>query len=198
MVKISDPSGIHDWNDEKYVRKWTERQDRSEDERREQFQLMADLIPFEKDAPITFLDLGAGHGALTLFLLKQFPNAKAVCQDGSEKMARLGRKRIAKLKDRVTYVLSDFSKLGWSNEFKSQFDAVVSSIAIHNVRVPESIGNIYKEAFSLVKPGGCFLNLDLIFSSVEKQTKWLRDAGFKDVDCFWKSSYTALVGGFKP
>jgi len=175
-----------------------EGQDRREEDRREQFQLMAELMRFDKHAAVTFLDLGAGYGALTLFLLKQFPNAKAVCQDGSEEMAELGLRRMAEFKNRFQYVVSDFSKQGWNKALTGQFDAVVSSIAIHNVRVPEKIRSIYKEVFPLVKPGGCFLNLDLIFSTVKKQTQWLRDAGFEDVDCFWKSRDTALFGGFRP
>ena len=38
--------------------------------------------------------MGAGYGALTKFLLERFPNATAICQDGSEEMAKLGRERM--------------------------------------------------------------------------------------------------------
>lgn len=197
MPKISDPHGHHDWNSKDYVLEWAERQDRDEDERQSQLQLMADLIPFAKSASITFLDLGAGYGALTQFLLKQFPNARAVCLDGSEEMAKLGRERMAQFRGRYRYVLSDFSKRGWSKVLRDQFDSVVSSSAIHNVRRPEIIERLYKEIFALVKPGGCFLNLDRAALPVEKQMQWLREAGFQDVDCFWKSRSRALFGGFR-
>ena len=197
MAKIPDPHGIHDWDSKEYVLEWVEGQDEDEARRRKQFQLMVELIPLDRDSPMTILDLGAGHGALSMFLLTQFPNAKAVCQDGSEEMTMASQKRMAKFKSRLTYVLSDFSKPGWNKSLKNLFDAVVSSIAIHNVRRPERVREIYKEVFSLVKPGGCFLNLDHIFSSVKRQTEWLRLAGFKDVDCFWKGSYMALFGGFR-
>ncbi len=196
MVRIPDPFGFHDWNSKEYVLQWAERQD--EEDRREQFQLMADLIPFDRGAPITFLDLGAGYGALTQFLLKQFPNAKAVCHDGSEEMANLGRQRMARLKTRFTYVFSDFSKQGWSKVLRGQFDSVVSSSAIHNVRVPESIKEIYKEIYPLVRLGGCFLNLDKPVSSIGKQIQWLGTAGFKDAACHWKNTHLALFGGFRP
>ncbi len=158
---------------------------------------MADLIPFDRGARITFLDLGAGYGALTQFILRQFPNAKVVCHDGSEEMANLGRRRMARLKTRFTYVFSDLSKRGWSKVLRGQFDSVVSSSAIHNVRVPESIKDIYKEIYTLVRPGGCFLNLDKPVSSIRKQIQWLGTAGFKDAACHWKSTQMALLRGFR-
>lgn len=195
MARIGDPHGVHDWSSREYIQHWARRQDRSEDERRDQFQMLADAIPFDKDAAIRILDIGAGYGALTQFLLQQFPRATALCHDGSEEMVKLGCQRMAKWKGRFDYVISDFSKPGWSGAIDGQFDAIVSSIAIHNVRTPRIIKNIYKESFQLVKPGGCFLNLDLPFSSLEKQLDWLRDGGFIEVRCHWKNEWEALFGG---
>ena len=76
-----------------------------------------------------------------------FSNAKAVCHDGSAEMLALGRKRLAKLKGRVKFVQCDLSKTGWSKKIKGPFDAVVSSIAIHNVREHDIIRSIYAETF---------------------------------------------------
>jgi SAM-dependent methyltransferase len=197
MVKISDPHGLHDWSSKEYVRDWATRQDHYEVERRPQFQMIADTIPFSRDAAIQILDVGAGYGALTQFLLEQFPNAAALCQDGSEEMAKLGRQRMAKWKGRFDYVIADFSKRGWSRPIHRTFDAVVSTIAIHNVRVPGIIEAIYKEVFQLVKPGGCFLNLDLVFVPLAKQLDWLRAAGFSDVRTYWQERREALFGGRK-
>ena len=98
--------------------------------------MIADAIPFARDAAIEILDVGAGYGALTQFLLEQFPAATALCQDGSDEMAKLGRRRMAKWKGRFDYVIADFSKPGWSRAIHGNFDAVVSTIAIHNVRAP--------------------------------------------------------------
>jgi SAM-dependent methyltransferase len=197
MAKILDPHGLHDWSSEEYVHDWAMRQDRYEDERRPQFQTIADAIPFARDAAIEILDVGAGYGALTQFLLEQFPNTTALCQEGSEEMAKLGRRRMAKWKGRFDYVIADFSKPGWSRAIHGNFDAVVSTIAIHNVRVPGIIEAIYKEVFQLVKPGGCFLNLDLVFVPLAKQLGWLRAAGFSDVKSYWQERREALFGGRK-
>ncbi len=133
------------------------------------------------------MDLGAGYGALSRSLLEHFANATAVCQDGSDEMAKLGRQRMADLKGRVKFVLCDFSKPGWSRKIKGPFDAVVSSIAIHNVRAPETIR----------KTGGCFLNFDRMTPSLQTQLKWLGQAGFSDVQCLWDGGRRALIGGFR-
>lgn len=197
MAKISDPHGRHDWSSKEYVHDWARRQDSYEEERRPQFQLLADTIPLTKNATLQILDVGAGYGALTQFLLEQFPKATFLCHDGSEAMAKLGRRRMAKWKGRFDYVISDFSKPGWSRVIDGSFDAVVSAIAIHNVRLPGIIEAIYKELFGLVKPGGCFLNLDLVFVPLEKQLHWLRAAGFGEVRSYWREQSEALFGGRK-
>lgn len=197
MPKIADPWDHHDWNSRDYVSEWADRQDGREADRKEVFRLIADTLPYEKTAPIRILDVGAGYGALARFLLGQFPNGSAVCQDGSEEMAKLGRTRMEELEGRVEYALCDFSRPGWSREIRGPFEGVVSSIAIHNVRSPEIIRAIYGEVFSLVKNGGCFLNFDRMRPSMDAQLKWLGDAGFTDVKCFWDGGKRALVGGFK-
>ena len=197
MPKLTDPWNHHDWSSREYVSQWATDQDQREVDRQKIFRLIAKTLPYDQQAAITILDIGAGYGALTQFLLKHFSNATAVCQDGSEEMAKLGRQRMKDLKRRVKYVLCDFSKRGWSRKIKGPFEAVVSSIAIHNVRSQEIIQAIYSETFPLVKVGGCFLNFDRMTLSLKDQIKWLKEAGFENVKTFWDGGRRALVGGFK-
>jgi len=197
MAKITDPWEHHDWASADYVNHWATRQDAKEAARREAFDVIARTLPFGRDANFNFLDIGAGYGALSHFLLERFPNANAVCHDGSPAMLKLGRQRMAKLKGRVKFVQCDLSKPGWSKKINGPFDAVVSSIAIHNVREHGIIQSIYAETFDLVNAGGCFLNLDHMTPSVAEQLKWLRAAGFADVQRFWDGGKRAIVGGFR-
>jgi cyclopropane fatty-acyl-phospholipid synthase-like methyltransferase len=197
MAKLVDPWDHHDWSSQQYVNQWADGQDKRELERKEIFRLIARTASEDLQAALTILDLGAGYGALAQFLLKHFPNARALCQDGSEEMAKLGRQRMQHLTGRFDYVLCDFSKPGWRRKIKEPFDAVVSAIAIHNVRSPEIIKSIYAETFLLVKAGGCFLNFDRMTPSKENQLAWLQEAGFKDVQCFWDGGRRALVGGYR-
>src|SRR3972149_1061236 len=103
----------HDWDSSEYVSQWAAGQDSKEINRKEAFGILADTIPDDKQQVITILDLGAGYGALTKFLLERFPNATAVCQDGSEKMAKLGRERMKNFAGRFEYVICDLSGAGW-------------------------------------------------------------------------------------
>lgn len=197
MAKILDPWDHHDWSSRDYVARWARRQDQNEAQRQDAFLVIAKSLPYGRDQRFTILDLGAGYGALSQFLLGYFGSATAVCHDGSAEMLKLGRQRLAKLKARVKFVQSDLSQPGWSKKIAGRFDAVVSSIAIHNVRLHETIRSIYAETFPLVEAGGCFLNLDHMTPSLKEQLKWLRDAGFADVRRFWGSGKRALIGGFK-
>jgi ubiquinone/menaquinone biosynthesis C-methylase UbiE len=197
VAKLSDPWDHHDWSSQEYVSRWAERQDDREAEREKIFRSMAKIISKDPRAAVDILDLGAGYGALAQFLLENLPNAKAVCQDGSAEMVKLGRQRMTRYKGRFKYILCDFSKPGWSRKIKGSFDAIVSSIAIHNVRSPEIIRSIYEETFGLVKLGGCFLNFDRMHPSRKEQLAWLKEAGFANVKCFWDGGRRALVGGFR-
>jgi tRNA (cmo5U34)-methyltransferase len=203
MSKSSHSSGHHhhdhhphDWDSSKYVSRWAEGQDKKENDRQEPFQVLAETIPYDKKLPIRILDVGAGYGALTQFLLNYFPKATAICQDGSKEMAKLGQERMKQLKGRFDYVLCDFSKPGWTETLTGPFEAVVSSIAIHNVS-PKIIERIYSDIFPLVKSGGCFINFDRERPPLEEQFQWLKEAGFQNVERFWRSGNRSLFGGFK-
>ncbi|MGB7948314.1 MAG: methyltransferase domain-containing protein [Candidatus Binatia bacterium] len=187
----------HDWASPEYVSKWAQGQDLKELQRQEAFTVLAETVPYEKTLPIKILDLGAGYGGLTGFLLERFPNATAICQDGSEEMAKLGQERMKQFTGRFAYVITDFSRHGWSKLVPGPFEAVASSIAIHNVNSPNIIRGIYEDAYGLVKPGGCFLNFDRPHPPYENQMKWLRGAGFKDVKIFWQGETRAVFGGFR-
>jgi len=202
MARTSHPShhhrhDHHDWDSPKYVSDWAEGQDQKEKARQEPFRVLAKTIPYDKKLPIRILDIGAGYGALAQFLLSQFSNATAICQDGSEEMAKLGQERMEHLKGRFDYVLCDFSQPGWSRKLTGPFEAVVSAIAIHNVGSPKIIESIYSDIFPLVKSGGCFINFDRERPPLEDQMKWLTDAGFQDVKRFWTGETRAVFGGFK-
>jgi len=203
MSKSSHSSGHHhhdhhphDWDSSKYVSHWAEGQDKKEKARQEPFRVLAETIPYDKKSPIRILDVGAGYGALTQFLLNYFLHATAVCQDGSEEMVKLGRERMKQLEGRFNYVICDFSKQGWSEKITGPFEAVVSSIAIHNVG-PKIIERIYSDIFPLVKSGGCFINFDRERPPLEDQFQWLKNAGFQDTQRFWRRGDRSLFGGFK-
>ena len=200
MANASNSSHSHDhhqWDSGEYVSKWAAGQDPKEKDRQEAFRVLADTIPYGKHLPIRILDLGAGYGALTKSLLEQFPKATAICQDGSKEMTKLGNERMKSLAGRFGYVICDFSKPDWTKQIDGQFEAIVSSIAIHNVRNPQIVERIYRDVFPLVKPAGCFLNFDRPRPPWDEQLDFLRGAGFQGVKIFWQGEMRAVFGGFR-
>ncbi len=58
-------------------------------------------------------------------------------------MIASARKRLVRFGTRVDYRCSDLREAGWSNALGGPFDAVVSAIAIHNLRDPAAIRDVY-------------------------------------------------------
>ena len=160
---------------------------------------MVELIPRAVESDLRVLDVGAGYGLLSEQVLARFPHAWLVCQDFSEPMFVHARERIAAEARRVDFVLSDLMHASWTAGLGGPFDAVVSAIAIHNVRHPERIRAIYDEIAGLLTPGACFLNCDLLMPApLDEQLSWLRAAGLERVACFSEEGQTAVFGGFAP
>jgi len=158
----SDPRGAHDWHSGAYVQEWI--QAYTNEERTANLRRIAHLIPFDPDESIRVLDIGGGWGPVSTVVLEAFPRAEVVLQDFSEPMLAQASRNLASYGDAVSFVHSDLLSPAWKAGLSGQFQAVVSSLAIHNVRFPDRIRSIYEETFPLVAPGGCFLNLDQIFA----------------------------------
>ena len=195
----------HDWASDTYVDEWVKRQQSEDPARAERFQLMCDRFPFPREAAVTILDLGAGYGPVSAFILDRYPNATCIGQDGSKPMLDRARKLMAKYGERFKPLESDLFTTDWLPIRVGPFEAAVSSICLHNLRDFTRIGEIYGEVQGRLKPGGVFLNLDLVNApdgsgpfpaNLDQQLAALRAAGFKHVDCFWQDERRALFGGY--
>lgn len=201
----------HEWDSAEYVSKWVEDGDKTDPERAEQITALVGLIQRSTEESIEVLDLGAGYGIVTREIFTAYPNAQVVCLDGSAEMLKHGKARLADLENQLSFIVASFDSPNWLATLPAnrQFDAVVSSRAIHHV-VDERKQALYKEIFQLLKPGGCFVNHDLVrkpedpirdnhdpFGTVEDQVVWLENIGFVNVECFWQTEGRALFGGYK-
>jgi tRNA (cmo5U34)-methyltransferase len=152
----------HDWTSEAYVETWITRQLVADPARAERFQLMCDLLPVAADAPATILDVGAGYGPVSKFLLDQFPNAVCIAQDGSAPMLQHAQQHMVSYGTRFITVQSDLFDPHWLPAQYGPFDAVVSALCLHNLRDFPRIRTIYRDIGTHLKAGGMFLNLDLV------------------------------------
>jgi tRNA (cmo5U34)-methyltransferase len=152
----------HDWASEAYVDEWVRRQQAEDPNRAERFQLMCDLLPFPHEAAVIILDVGAGYGPLSRFILARYRHATCIAQDGSEPMLNRARNLAASYGERFKTHLSDLFATNWLPKELGPFDGAVSSICLHNLRDFDRISEIYREIRAQLKSGGVFLNEDLI------------------------------------
>jgi len=169
---------------------------------------------------VRILDIGAGDGRLLDLCLLKCRNACGVALDFSPAMLKKLRAKYGKEK-RVEVIEHDInhplpSSLG-------RFDVIVFSFSIHHVDDTRKY-KLYYEIWHLLEDGGVFCNLEHVSSptrdlhekffaaigmtladedksnillDVETQLKYLREIGFKEVDCYWKWRELALLIGKK-
>lgn len=106
------------------------------------------------------LDLGAGTGLELIHVFELFPNVEVTVIDISENMLEELKKR--SFVDRVTTICGDFFEV----EFGDNYDAVISTSALHHFKLEEKI-KLYKKVYDCLKENGQFINCDKIALSQE-------------------------------
>lgn len=102
------------------------------------------------------LDIGAGTGLLSNFILNRYPEARITLIDISEKMLEMARQRFDGNKN-IKYVVGDYTKISLSEEF----DMVVSALSIHHLEDDDK-KELFKKCYSILKPNGIFINADQV------------------------------------
>ncbi len=116
------------------------------------------------DAPrLTVLDLGCGDGVLLEAILAAVPDVRGVAVDGSSAMLRQARERLAGRG--IYFTKADFNDPAWTEMLPvDAYDAVVSGFAIHHSEDGRKRA-LYAEIFGVLKPGGVFVNIELVASA---------------------------------
>ncbi|MEM4928407.1 MAG: bifunctional demethylmenaquinone methyltransferase/2-methoxy-6-polyprenyl-1,4-benzoquinol methylase UbiE [Acidilobaceae archaeon] len=108
------------------------------------------------------LDLCSGTGTLSFEVLKSLgPYSVVVGVDFSQNMTRIAveRSRTKRLDDRALFIEGDVLSLPLRDNI---FDCVLTAFCLRNV---ESLEDMFREAYRVLKPGGVFVALDLSMPS---------------------------------
>jgi ubiquinone/menaquinone biosynthesis C-methylase UbiE len=147
------------WQSEDIVTHWAAEAPNRERLHVPQQRFMAELLPFGDEAEFTFVDLGAGAGALSKAILERYPRSSAILADFSDQMMGAGVQELEPFADRYRYVTFDMSTSNWPAEIPGTVDAIVSSLFIHHLP-DERKQSLFAEIFGRLVPGGWSLNYD--------------------------------------
>lgn len=174
-----------------------------------------------RESPTRVLDLGCGDGRVIAVLRERWPKIEAIGLDFSPGLVEAAKQRFDSLE---TVRIEEHDLMQPVPGDLGEFDLVVSALAIHHLP-DERKRALFTEVSELLQPGGLFYNLDVVAAPtpelhelsqsafgfdvrqqdpsdqparLENQLSWLHEAGFIDVDCFWKWLELSLVGGTKP
>jgi SAM-dependent methyltransferase len=120
-------------------------------------------------APVgTFLDLGCGDGILGAAILGEYPSAGGVLVDFSEPMLEQARQQLGDYASRLIFENLDYGDPNWLDRMQTYrpFDAVVSGYSIHH-QPDGRKQSLYQEIFSLLDPGGWFVNIEHVSSAAQ-------------------------------
>ena len=112
------------------------------------------------------LDLGAGTGLELIHVFELFPSAEVTVIDITENMLEKLKKR--SFSDHVTTICGDFFEV----EFGKDYDAVISTSALHHFKIEEKI-KLYKKIYDCLKENGQFINCDKIALTQEIEDRQL-------------------------
>lgn len=192
------------------------------------YELAVDIAEAETPYP-AILDLGAGTGLLSAFILEKYPLAQLTLMDLSEEMLLVAQERFATHKN-VEFIVADYKQALPPRNY----DMIISALSIHHLDDQEK-KQLFILAYNQMKPNGLFINADQVlgntpeidnrykkawrekveksgltkeqlaqayertkldrFSTLDDQLRWLKEAGFREVDCVYKYyNFTVYYG----
>jgi SAM-dependent methyltransferase len=134
----------------------------------EQIGVMMSILRTREQPVETFLDLGCGDGILGAAILGEYPSARGLLVDFSEPMLEQAREQLRAFAGQLVFQNLDYGDPAWLNgmQLEGPFDAIVSGYSIHH-QPDERKQSLYREIFSLLNPGGWFVNIEHVSSRAQ-------------------------------
>lgn len=134
----------------------------------EQIGVMMSILRTPEKPVEMFLDLGCGDGILGAAILGAWPSARGVLVDFSDPMLAQAREQLKEYAGQLNFANLDYGDPAWVNEMRlyKPFDAIVSGYSIHH-QPDARKRELYSEIFSLLKPGGWFVNIEHVSSAAQ-------------------------------
>ena len=131
----------------------------------EQISVMMSILKSRGRPVERFFDLGCGDGILAAAILGEYPNAQGVLVDFSLPMLKQARQQLKDYDNQLAFENLDYGNPDWANYMRSYapFDVAVSGYSIHH-QPDERKREVYAEIYSLLKPGGWFINIEHVSS----------------------------------
>jgi SAM-dependent methyltransferase len=137
----------------------------------EQIAVMISILGSRKEPIENFLDLGCGDGILGAAVLGAYPSSRGILVDFSDSMLVQAREQLKEYAGQLVFENLDYGDPGWVKQMQphAPFDAIVSGYSIHH-QPDARKREIYAENFSLLKPGGWFVNIEHIAPAAQLAT----------------------------
>ena len=155
-------------------------------------------------AAARILHLGTGTGETAVRLRARHPSAVFVAVDENPKMLAVARERLGdRLVGEQVGMLQEALPAG-------PFDLVSSALAIHHLDAGEK-AELFRRVRQVLAPGGRFVLGDLVIppegpgavrgatdgydkpDTIDDQVRWLKDAGFAEVELVWRVKDLAVI-----
>ncbi len=181
----------HAFEDRAYVRQWAESADERRPARRPMFRHIAEIVARIPGAQPRMVELGCGPGTLAETLLERMPLLRYDGFDLSPIMLELAHERVDRFGARARLHAADLRTDAWLAYVDDAVHAVVTNQALHDLGSEEAVAATYRRALDLLKPGGTFVNAELVIADATKakpgklllarHLELLRTCGFDDV-----------------
>src|SRR5690606_7456322 len=148
-------------NDRQHIRTQFNKHAQSYDEQRKKlipcyddfYKIATALAEVSNDCP-RVLDLGAGTGLFSSFVLQKYPKSQLTLIDLSESMLDIAKIRYQEVPN-IQYIVGDYS----SFNYPQNYDLVISSLSIHHLSDAEK-KYLFQKIYSILNHGGVFVNAD--------------------------------------